>query len=262
MLARKGTLRSFQKGQQQAILAFAQRDRGSIAVNESSATTLELPAVETVTAPLRVARTCSSSDFLPSQHRTDPGQQFPKAERFYDVVIRTEFKADDAIDFFGTMTGGNDDRNVRTRTDFSQKIQPIILTEPQIQNDQTGLRSLQMTIQLRPIGRRFGRDIVIFQIPGHHLSERGVIVNDNNMADFREHGSISQSFSRWRDHIRTSIKSTFNLPCSGRCCRTAFRYADRAYVPEAESREPTTHFRLYLCARFRQRRLLVPMHTQ
>ena len=29
--------------------------------------------------------------------------------------------------------------------------------------------------------------------------------------------------------------------------------------PEAESREPTTHFRLYWCARFRQRRLLVPM---
>ena len=29
--------------------------------------------------------------------------------------------------------------------------------------------------------------------------------------------------------------------------------------PKAESREPTTHFRLYWCARFRQRRLLVPM---
>src|ERR1700730_15412116 len=123
MLARKGTLRSFQKGQQQAILAFAQRDRGPVAVNESSATALELPALETVAAPLRVARTCSSSDFLPSQHRTDPGQQFPKTERFYNIIIRTEFKADDAIDFFGTMTGGDDDRNVRTRTDFATQME-------------------------------------------------------------------------------------------------------------------------------------------
>src|ERR1700716_1283445 len=48
MLPRERPLRRFEKRQQQRILTFAQRDRGRIGINESSAATLKLPAVEPV----------------------------------------------------------------------------------------------------------------------------------------------------------------------------------------------------------------------
>jgi len=81
------------------------------------------------------------------------------------------------------------------RTNFSQEIQPVILTEPQIQNDQTGKRSLKMPIQLCSVGCGLGRYIVIFQVFDHHLPQRGVIVDDNDMAAIREHELIFQFFS-------------------------------------------------------------------
>jgi hypothetical protein len=49
-----------------------------------------------------------------------------------------------------------------------------------------------MTIQFCSVRRRLGRHIVIFQIPGHHLAQRRVIVNDNDMAAIREHELNSQ----------------------------------------------------------------------
>ena len=54
--------------------------------------------------------TFAHSILTTSQDRTDPGKQFPEAERLDDVVVRTEFEADDAVDFVGAMAGRDDDR--------------------------------------------------------------------------------------------------------------------------------------------------------
>jgi hypothetical protein len=48
MLPRERPLRRFEKGQQQRILTFAQRDRRRIGIDESTATPFKLPAVESV----------------------------------------------------------------------------------------------------------------------------------------------------------------------------------------------------------------------
>src|ERR1700704_5054206 len=148
MLPRERPLRCFEKGQQQRIFAFAQRDRRRIAIEESPATPFKLPAIESVPASLRIMSTCNPPHFLPPQYRADAGKQFSEAEGFYDVVVGTEFETDDAIDFVGTMAGRDDHRNIRMRTNFPQQVQPIILTEPQIQNDQAGNGPSKMTIQL------------------------------------------------------------------------------------------------------------------
>jgi len=148
MFPRQRPLRRFEKGQQQRILAFAQRDRCPIGIEESSAAPFELPAIKSVPASFRIARSCKPPHFLPPQYGTDAGKQFPEAERFYDIVVRTEFQTNDAIDFVGTMASRNDDRNVRIRTNFPQQVQSIILTEPQIQNYQAGKGSRKMTVQL------------------------------------------------------------------------------------------------------------------
>jgi hypothetical protein len=80
--------------------------------------------------------------------RRERGKQLSEAEWFYDVAVRTELETDDAIDLVRTMAGHDDDRNIRMRTNFPQEIQPIILTEAQIQNYQAGTGPCKMTIQL------------------------------------------------------------------------------------------------------------------
>src|SRR5258705_10202860 len=151
LFSRERPLRRLEKGQQQSVLALAQRARLRIGIEQFPATPLELPAIEPVSASLRLMGTCDASHFLPPQHGTDTGKQFPEAEWLDNVVVRAEFEADDAIDFVRAMPGGDDHRNVRMRTNFPQHIQPVILPEPQIQNDQAGNCPGKMTIELCPV---------------------------------------------------------------------------------------------------------------
>src|SRR6201987_6454821 len=71
VLARERPLGCFEKGEQQGILAFAQRDRRLIAVYESSAATFKPPAIESVSAALRIKSACSSPLFLSPQYGAD-----------------------------------------------------------------------------------------------------------------------------------------------------------------------------------------------
>jgi hypothetical protein len=61
---------------------------------------------------------CNPFHFLPPQYGTEAGEQFPEAEWFYNIVVRPEFEADDAIDFVETMAGRDDNRNIRVGTNF------------------------------------------------------------------------------------------------------------------------------------------------
>ena len=186
MLPRERALRCFKKGKQQGILTLAQRDRGRIRVDKLSTTAVEYPTVEPVPASLRIARPCSSSHFLPSQDGPDAREQFSETERLYDVVVGAKFEADNTVDFVCAMTGRDNNRNIRVRSHFSQEIQPVILAKPQIQDYQTWMRSFKLAIHSFA-GCRRGRHIVIFQIPDHHLPERLVVINNNNMAGNRRH---------------------------------------------------------------------------
>ncbi len=127
-LSRKRSLRGFQESEQQSIFALAQRDRARIGADELSIAAIKNPPVKSVPAAFRSIRSRRSSHFLSPQHRPNAGEQFSEAERLYDVIVSSEFEADDAIDFIGPMTGCDDDRYIRMRSDFSQKIQPVILT--------------------------------------------------------------------------------------------------------------------------------------
>ena len=68
ILPRERPLRRFEKGQQQCVLAFAQRERRRIGIHESTATRFKLPAVKSITASLRIMVTCNPSRFLPPQY--------------------------------------------------------------------------------------------------------------------------------------------------------------------------------------------------
>jgi hypothetical protein len=91
---RQRPLRRFEKGQQQRIPAFAQRDRRRIGIEQSSATPFELPALESISASFRITRSCNPFHFLPPQYGTEAGEQFPEAEWFYNIVVRPELRGD------------------------------------------------------------------------------------------------------------------------------------------------------------------------
>jgi TRAP-type C4-dicarboxylate transport system substrate-binding protein len=55
------------------------------------------------------------------------------------------------LDLVRAMAGRNDDRNIRMGADFPQHIQPILLAEPQIQNDQAGHGPVHMTIEFSSV---------------------------------------------------------------------------------------------------------------
>jgi hypothetical protein len=97
MLQRERPLRCLDKCEQQRRPTFAHRDRNRI--EESVATAFQLPAVESVPTSLRVMGTGNAPNFLPPQYGTDAGKQLSEAEWLYDIVVRSEFGADDAIDF-------------------------------------------------------------------------------------------------------------------------------------------------------------------
>jgi hypothetical protein len=194
LLPRERPLRGFKKGEQQAVLTLAQRDRRAVGVEELSTTPFKHPAVEPVAASLRIACSRSSPHFLTPQHGPNTGQQFPETEWLDDVIIRAEFKADDAIDLFGAMSGRDDDRDVRMGANFPQEIEPVILTQPQIKNDQTGNGPGEMAIQFGSIRCRLRRHIVIFKVSRHHFPQGRIVINDNDMAGIREHELVFQNY--------------------------------------------------------------------
>jgi hypothetical protein len=195
---------------------------------------------------------CGPSHLLPPQDGTDAGEQFPEAERLDDVVVRTKLKADDAIDLVQAMAGRDDDWNIRMRADFPQHIQPVVLAEPQIQDDQTGNGPGEMTIEFCPIRGRLGRYTVILQIPDHHLPQRRVIINDNDMANIRKHELISQLFLSL-DCVAAIRISTGNICHPADCPNRAAATLILSRTSAIGRRVPRTHSFLYQRVQHRHR---------
>src|SRR5690242_3794878 len=57
------------------------------------------------------------------------------------------------------------------------------------------MNSFEMAVQLSSVRRGLGRHIVVLKVHDHHLPQREVIINNDDMADIYEHELISQIFS-------------------------------------------------------------------
>src|SRR4051812_40974469 len=136
MLTRKGPLRRFQECKQQAVFAFGQGNRIPLGIEQASAAAFQPPAVKSVSAPLGIMGTRGASHLVSPQNRADPREQFPETERLGDVIVGTELEADDTVDFITTVPCCDNNRNVRVGANFPQEVQPVILAESKIQNDQ------------------------------------------------------------------------------------------------------------------------------
>ena len=111
MFPRERLLRYFEKRHQQGILAFAQRDLCLIGIYKSPATTLEPPATESVAASLRIVGPGGARHPPSAQNGTSACEQFPGTKGLNDIIVRTEFEANDTIKFVGALAS-HDDRDI------------------------------------------------------------------------------------------------------------------------------------------------------
>src|SRR3954471_15026436 len=163
MLTREGPRRRSQERKQQAIFAFSQGNRIPLGIEQASAAAFQPPAVKSVSAPFGIMGARGTSHLVSPQDRADPREQFPETERLGDVIVGTEFEADDTVDFITTMPRGDDDRNVRMGANLPQEVQPVILAESKIQNDQARIRRGEVAAQFASTGHSAGWHIVFFE---------------------------------------------------------------------------------------------------
>src|SRR5262249_55859405 len=127
---------------------------------QAPAAALELPAVESITAPLGIAKSCGATDLLASQNRSDPRQEFPKAERLRYIVVGAKLEADDAIDLVSAVAGHNDNGNIRSGPDLPQKVETILVPQAQIEDDETWGCVDEVLVQFSPTGNGAGWHIL------------------------------------------------------------------------------------------------------
>src|SRR4051812_47990885 len=184
MLTCEGTLRRFQERQQQAIFAFGQGNRIPLGIEQTSAAAFQTPPVKSVSAPFGIMGTRGASHLVSPQNRANAREQFPETERLGDVIVGTELEADDTVNFITAMPRRDDDRNVRVGANLPQEIQPVILAEPEIQNDQARIRPREVAAQFASTGHSASWHIVLLEVAGHHLPHRRGIVHNKDMARF------------------------------------------------------------------------------
>jgi hypothetical protein len=82
----------------------------------------------------------------PAQHRADARQQFARLEWFGQVIVGTQFKADDAVHRVA-LGGQHQDRRAGLfagqRTDAAAHVQAVDVREHQVQDHQIGRIGLQ-----------------------------------------------------------------------------------------------------------------------
>ena len=115
-----------------------------------------------------------------SQYRTDTREQFARPEWLGKVVVRTEFEANDAIDFVAAMTCRYDDRHIRARPDRTQQIQSIVLAELQIKDNQTLLVG-EMSHGAVAIGGRDDAHAVLGEIVLNHPTNGAIVLDEEHL---------------------------------------------------------------------------------
>src|SRR4029077_2425058 len=118
ILAREGSPRRIEEGQQQGVLAFAQGNRPFLRIGQTPAATIKPPSVEPVFALLDIVGAHRPSVLTAPQHGAVPGIQFAYAERLGQAVVGTEFESDHTVNFFAGTAYQNNDWDVRTGTNF------------------------------------------------------------------------------------------------------------------------------------------------
>jgi hypothetical protein len=184
LLTRERPLWSFQKGNEEGVLALSQCNRRAVHAPQASTASLEPPSSKRESSTLRLARSRLTSELLPTQYRAHPRKQFAQAKGFRYVVVRAKLQADNPIDLVEAVARSDDDGYVRARAYRSQKVETVVLAQAKVQDDETRLALREVTTQLAPVGGRACGKSMFLQVTRDHPSCCGVVIDDQDVSSF------------------------------------------------------------------------------
>ena len=193
VFAAERPLGRFEKGQQHGVFALGQDDGRALGIAQAARGSIEHPAAEAATAPLRIDRYLHGwRRALPApKHGPDARQQLAKTEGLGQVVVGAKLEPDHPVDLVISMTGGDDHGDVGMRADLPQQVEPIFLAETQIEDHKARFVVGDLARHLLPPGGRDGVDVVFLEIAEDRLSQPGIVVDDQNaggLPDLLVHG--------------------------------------------------------------------------
>jgi hypothetical protein len=180
ILARQRALRRFEESDEQGIFTFGERYLSAGRIGERAETAIEKPATETIASALRLPLAAAAYALMPAHDGADARKKFAQAEGFRYVVVGAEFQADDAIDFVAPMACHNDHGNIGTRPNFAQKVEPVLLAELQIEDDQVWLFSRKLPQHRLASAGNDDAHIVASQVVLDEIADAQIVVDKQN----------------------------------------------------------------------------------
>ena len=174
-------LRCIHERAQEGVFALRQGDR-RVTVLQATRAAVERPSSEPNHRRLVIGpdRGTLAPSVEPPQHDPDARQQLAQAERLGEVIVGSEFESDHPVDLIATMSGGDDDREVGSASQFAQEVEAVLLGQAEIENDETEAARCQQLTHLDTIGRTGHVDIILRQKRHDHLPHGWIVVHDEN----------------------------------------------------------------------------------
>jgi hypothetical protein len=164
VLAAERPLRCFKEGHEKRVFPFRQSHRRTAGVAQSPRFRIELPSRKAVAPAAGTMRRRGLACRKPPHNCTDPRKQLAQMKWLRQIVIGPQLKANDAIDLVTPVTCYYDNGQFRIRPDFPQQIEAVLLTEPQIEDNEIGPATFELAGHVLAAGRHQCADVIFCEI--------------------------------------------------------------------------------------------------
>jgi hypothetical protein len=94
------------------------------------------------------------------------------------VIIRPELQGKHPVDLAASMTCGNH-RNIGTRPDLSEQLEPVLLPKPKIEYDQARVHA-ELRHNCPPTRGSDNVDVIFIEVGDYHILDLGVVISDQD----------------------------------------------------------------------------------
>ena len=192
---------------EQVVFAAGQRHLDLVGVDQAAPGRLQRPVGEAVGSG--DVRSPAAALVGPAQHRPDPRQQLAGVKGFWQVIVRTQFEADDTIRLLAHR-GQHDDRHVGHRAEPAREVEPGFAGEHQVEDDELVVAGRPGAACLPAIPRRGDAQPMLLQEAREQVADFPVVVDQQDM--------------RGRFHCGVILRCLWNFPTPlHRCGRRLMR---------------------------------------
>ena len=155
--------------------------------------------------------------FGASEHRADPGDQLPRAERLGHVVVGAELEADERVRLVAAR-GEHHDRDRRGRPQPTRDVEPVEARQPEVEDDEVGMVPSRGLEGGRTVAGDEHLEARPLEVVADELHDLGLVVDDQD----RAHGGIVRAGpeagpAQWQGQRVAGGGVSGPSPCARRC---------------------------------------------